>query len=237
MKLSEDSVLDSKAYLLFYVKQGSSPWFSSLLDEKDNLLSGYLQELTEKGLNEDGVPIDSDKGSYSGSGNDSDEQDSAEYSPGGPAARNEAGPSLVDMSQGNANGSMNIPDKNEASSSLGGGLSGETQKPTSSPRSSLENGNACGLALLLKNNENVSPQGSHGDKEMSHSAHGSPSQVNCAGSQGSKHHEENRSLLQSSSHKHEDGCCPENLTLRSKFVISLLTENLKFAHTRLPHQS
>ncbi|KAM0824972.1 hypothetical protein ACQ4PT_069869 [Festuca glaucescens] len=48
MKLSEDRVLDSKAYLLFYVKQGSSPWFSTLLEEKNALLLGYLQELAEK---------------------------------------------------------------------------------------------------------------------------------------------------------------------------------------------
>ncbi|CAM0956071.1 unnamed protein product [Alopecurus aequalis] len=200
LKLSEESVLDSKAYLLFYVKQGSSPWFSTLLEEKNILLSGYLQELADKGLNEDGVSIDSDKGSYTGSSGDSDEQDSEEYLFGGPAARNDAGPSSVSLSQktqGNANGSMNIPDKNEVSccSSLGGGQSGETQKPTSPPRSSAENGNVCGLTLPLEYKENLSPQGSDDDKEMSHSTHGASSQVN------------------GSSHKHEEDSCPENLAL------------------------
>ncbi|KAM0824974.1 hypothetical protein ACQ4PT_069869 [Festuca glaucescens] len=185
MKLSEDRVLDSKAYLLFYVKQGSSPWFSTLLEEKNALLLGYLQELAEKGLNEDGVSIDSDKGSYSGSGSgsDSDEQD--------------------------------LPDAEMLyHRSLGGGLSGETQKPTSSPRSSLENGNVRRMALLSKNNENFSLQGSR-DKEMSHSTHGLPSHVNGAGSRGGSSQEngESFSLLQSSSHKPEEDCCPENLTL------------------------
>ncbi|KAM0836225.1 hypothetical protein ACQ4PT_062459 [Festuca glaucescens] len=185
MKLSEDKVLDSKAYLLFYVKQGSSPWFSTLLEEKNTLLLGYLQELAEKGLNEDGVSIDSDKGSYSrsGSGSDSDEQDLPE----------------AEMLYRR---------------SLGGGLSGETQRPTSPPRSSLENGNVRRMALLSKNNENVSLQGSRG-KEMSHSTHGLPSHVNGAGSRGgsSRENGESCSLLQSSSHKPEEDCCPENLTL------------------------
>ncbi|KAM0836219.1 hypothetical protein ACQ4PT_062459 [Festuca glaucescens] len=187
MKLSEDKVLDSKAYLLFYVKQGSSPWFSTLLEEKNTLLLGYLQELAEKGLNEDGVSIDSDKGSYSrsGSGSDSDEQDLPE----------------AEMLYRR---------------SLGGGLSGETQRPTSPPRSSLENGNVRRMALLSKNNENVSLQGSRG-KEMSHSTHGLPSHVNGAGSRGgsSRENGESCSLLQSSSHKPEEDCCPENLTLHS----------------------
>ena len=244
MKLSEDRVLDSKAYLLFYVKQGSSPWFSRLLEEKDILLSAYLQELAEKGLNEDGVSIDNGKGSYSGSGSDSDELDSAESFFGGPAEINEARPSsviLLQKPQGNANGSTNIPDKNEVSccSSLGGGQSGEKQKPTSPPLSRVENGNVCGLALLLEDKENVSPQGSHDDKEMSHSTHGASSQVNISGSQGgpSQENDGSCSLLQSSSHKHEEDSCPENLTLHSKSDISLLTENLKFGHTRFPHQS
>ncbi|XP_047043630.1 uncharacterized protein LOC124647801 [Lolium rigidum] len=187
MQLSEDKVLDSKAYLLFYVKQGSSPWFSTLLEEKNTLLLGYLQELADKGLNEDGVSIDSDKGSYSrsGSGSDSDEQDLSD----------------AEMLYRR---------------SLGGGLSGETKRPTSPPRSSLENGNVRRMALVSKNNENVSLQGSRG-KEMSHSTHGLPSHVNGAGSRGgsSRENGESCSLLQSSSHKPEEDCCPENLTLHS----------------------
>nr|XP_051211365.1 uncharacterized protein LOC127328833 [Lolium perenne] len=54
MKICKDRALDSEAYLLFYVKQGSSPWFSTLLKRKKNS-SG-----------------DSDEGSYSCSGSDSD---------------------------------------------------------------------------------------------------------------------------------------------------------------------
>ncbi|XP_051197591.1 uncharacterized protein [Lolium perenne] len=185
MKLSEDKVLDSKAYLLFYVKQGSSPWFSTLLEEKNTLLLGYLQELADKGLNEDGVSIDSDKGSYSrsGSGSDSDEQDLSD----------------AEMLYRR---------------SLGGGLSGETKRHTSPPRSSLENGNVRRMALVSKNNENVSLQGSRG-KEMSHSTHELPSHVNGAGSRrgSSRENGESCSLLQSSSHKPEEDCCPENLTL------------------------
>uniref|UniRef100_A0ACD5U4U3 Uncharacterized protein n=1 Tax=Avena sativa TaxID=4498 RepID=A0ACD5U4U3_AVESA len=204
MKLSEEGVLDSKAYLLFYVKRGSSPWFSTLLEEKNNFLLGYLEELAEKGLNEDGVPVDSDNGSNSGSGSgsgsDSDEQDSVDDLFGGPAARDEACPSPV---QGNANGGTNTPDENEASccSSLGGGPSGETQKPTSPPpSSSAESGNVGGLALLLEDKETVRPQGG---------------QRNCSGSQGESPQENEGSccsLLRSSPHKQEEGCCPGNLT-------------------------
>jgi hypothetical protein len=54
MKICKDRALDSEAYLLFYVKQGSSPWFSTLLKRKKNS-SG-----------------DSDEGSYTCSGSDSD---------------------------------------------------------------------------------------------------------------------------------------------------------------------
>uniref|UniRef100_A0ACD5TMG4 Uncharacterized protein n=1 Tax=Avena sativa TaxID=4498 RepID=A0ACD5TMG4_AVESA len=215
-KLSEDGVLDSKAYLLFYVKQGSSPWFSTVLEEKDVFLSGYLQELAEKGLNEDGVPVDSDKGSKSGSGSESgsgsdiDEQDSVDDLFGEPAARNEASPSSVGSSeklQRNANGGTNIPDENKVSccSSLGGGLSGETQKPTSPPTSpSAENGSVGGLTLLLEDKETVRPQG------------GSSSQVDGSGSQGGSSKENEGSccsLLQSSPHKREEDFCPENLAL------------------------
>ncbi|CAM0956073.1 unnamed protein product [Alopecurus aequalis] len=56
MKICMDRALDSEAYLLFYVKQGSSPWFSTFLKRKKNVTS------------------DSDEGSYSLSGSDNDEQ-------------------------------------------------------------------------------------------------------------------------------------------------------------------
>uniref|UniRef100_A0ACD5THV6 Uncharacterized protein n=1 Tax=Avena sativa TaxID=4498 RepID=A0ACD5THV6_AVESA len=203
MKMTEDRLLDNKAYLLFYVKQGSAPWFSTLLERKDTLLSGYFLELLEEGLDENGLSIEDDEGSYSGSGSDSDEQDTAEQYFGGPAQKNEAGPSSAGLSRGvlgNANGStmISVPDKKEVSCNLGGGLSGETEKHTSE--------------LGLCNKENLSPQGSHGTREMSHSIHG---QVHAEGSHGGSSQENGTScnLLQSSADKHEDDCCPDNLTL------------------------
>ncbi|KQJ97931.1 ubiquitin carboxyl-terminal hydrolase 21 isoform X4 [Brachypodium distachyon] len=46
MKINEeDKILGSSAYLLFYVKQGS-PWFSTLLEEKNMLQLDYFKELT-----------------------------------------------------------------------------------------------------------------------------------------------------------------------------------------------
>lgn len=43
VKCSEEMVLDCTSYLLFYVKQGSSPWFSSLL-EKENKIPDELKD-------------------------------------------------------------------------------------------------------------------------------------------------------------------------------------------------
>uniref|UniRef100_A0ACD5TMI5 Uncharacterized protein n=1 Tax=Avena sativa TaxID=4498 RepID=A0ACD5TMI5_AVESA len=57
MKISKDRALESQAYLLFYVKQGSSPWFSTLLKRRKNSSS------------------DSDEGSISCSSSDDDEQE------------------------------------------------------------------------------------------------------------------------------------------------------------------
>jgi hypothetical protein len=57
MNISKDRALDSEAYLLFYVKQGSAPWFSTLLKRKKNVSS------------------DSDEGSYSCSDSDDDEEE------------------------------------------------------------------------------------------------------------------------------------------------------------------
>jgi hypothetical protein len=40
MKINKDRALDSEAYLLFYVKQGSAPWFSTLLKRNKNVSKG-----------------------------------------------------------------------------------------------------------------------------------------------------------------------------------------------------
>ncbi|XP_037410271.1 ubiquitin carboxyl-terminal hydrolase 18-like [Triticum dicoccoides] len=215
VKMTEDRVLEKKAYVLFYVKKGSSPWFSTLL-EKEMLLSDYFEELAGKGLDEDGA---SKAGSYSSSGSDSDngsvEQDVTEHF-SGPAEKNEAGPSSAGLSQGvqgieNGSTLCSVPDKNEVGCSLGGVPSGGTQKPTSLILSSVENGDASGLPLLLENKE----KSSHGTREANHN--GPSSEVLDAGSHGGSSQENGRScnLPQSSSHKHED-CCPENLTLHKE---------------------
>ena len=43
MKINDAMALESEAYLLFYAKQGSSPWFSTLLKRKNNV-SGDTEE-------------------------------------------------------------------------------------------------------------------------------------------------------------------------------------------------
>lgn len=230
---SEASVLDNKAYLLFYVKQGSSPWFSTLLERKNWLPLGASKKLAEQGFIELGVFNDSEEESTSCG------QDIPDYCLGGPAGENEIGPSLPDLSrqfQGNANGStsLDVPDKNEVSCSLGG-PSGETLMLNCLLESDRKNGYVGGLTQLLEDKENVSPQGSHKTKEMDHSIHGSP-EVNVAGTQGSEvidsgtqggspqKNEDKCSLLQSS-HKHEDGCSLKNsCASQSKYDLYLSTE-------------
>ncbi|KAI5017667.1 hypothetical protein ZWY2020_042555, partial [Hordeum vulgare] len=214
-KMTEDRVLEKKAYVLFYVKKGSSPWFSTLLEKKEMLLSDYFEELAGKGLDEDGAPLKA--GSYSGSGSDSDngsvKQDVTEHCFCGPAEKNEAGPSSAGLSQGVSNGSTlcSVPDENEVGCSLRGVPSGGTQKSTSLTLSSVENGNASGLSLLLEYKE----KSSHGTREANHN--GPSSEVLDTGSHGGSSQENGRNcnLLRSSSHKHED-CCPENLTLHKE---------------------
>ncbi|XP_044402230.1 uncharacterized protein [Triticum aestivum] len=217
VKMTEDRLLEKKAYVLFYVKKGSSPWFSTLLEKKEMLLSDYFEELAGKGLDEDGAPK---AGSYSSSGSDSDndsvEQDVTEHFFGGPAEKNEAGPSSAGLSQGvqgieNGSTLCSVPDKNEVGCSLGVVPSGGTQKPTSLTLSSVENGDASGLPLLLENKE----KSSHGTREANHN--GPSSEVLDADSHIGSSQENGRScnLLQSSSHKHED-YCPENLTLHEE---------------------
>jgi hypothetical protein len=48
-KCSVASALDSAAYLLFYVKQGSSPWFSTLLEKEDKCPLAGSVSLEEQG--------------------------------------------------------------------------------------------------------------------------------------------------------------------------------------------
>ncbi|KAM3402919.1 hypothetical protein ACQJBY_006614 [Aegilops geniculata] len=216
VKMTEDRFLEKKAYVLFYVKKGSSPWFSTLLEKKEMLLSDYFEELAGKGLDEDGA---SKAGSYSSSGSDSDngsvEQDVTELF-FGPAEKNEAGPSSAGLSQGvqgieNGSTLCSVPDKNEVGCSLGGVPSEGTQKPTFLTLSSVENGDASGLPLQLENKE----KSSHGTREANHN--GPSSEVLDAGSHGGPSQENGTScnLLQSSSHKHED-YSPENLALHKE---------------------
>ncbi|PNT67955.1 hypothetical protein BRADI_3g34176v3 [Brachypodium distachyon] len=216
VKWSEDGVLDNKAYLLFYVKQGSCRWFSTLLKKKDILPLDHLKEVEER-FNKEIDSSDSDGSNHGGS--DSYEQDTTRHCFGSPAEKNEAGPSSAGLTQQeNDNGSIlwNAPDQNEVSCSLGGSPSEETDNPHPPSRSRAINGYVGGLALLLENKENVSPQGSHDIKELSHSIHGSSSQANDAGSHGGSPQEieSSCSLLQSSSQKQEYDCPPESSSFR-----------------------
>jgi ubiquitin carboxyl-terminal hydrolase 36/42 len=48
-KCSVASTLENAAYLLFYVKQGSSPWFSTLLEKEDKCPLDGSVSLEEQG--------------------------------------------------------------------------------------------------------------------------------------------------------------------------------------------
>lgn len=191
-KCSVASALESTAYLLFYVKQGSSPWFSTLLEKEDKCpLAGSvsLEEQGEIAL----VNKEEEATSSHGQGNGN-------------------GPTLPDLSeqlQGNGNGNtLSVAsDKLEEGCRLGETSAG-TQGPSCLIGSGYKNGHADGCWEPSCKMKDVSPRGSQDRKEMKPIACGSLGvEVDHAVTQGgSPRKNENNCHLLQLSHKHKDNC-------------------------------
>ncbi|CAL4932430.1 unnamed protein product [Urochloa decumbens] len=185
---SEASVLDLSAYLLFYVKQGSSPWFSTLLEKEDNCPQDGSVSLAEQGTSEIALVNMKDEELTS-----SHEQDNSGYCFVGLAEEDGNGPSLLDFSQDiQQNGNVNTLSDEAHKLAVGcclGGISGGTQELSCLTRSSDKNGHADGLLQLSHKydkpleKDDVSPRGSLDTNEMNPSTHGS-SEVDPAATQG-----------------------------------------------------
>ncbi|CAN6311782.1 unnamed protein product [Urochloa humidicola] len=176
---SEASVLDTAAYLLFYVKQGLSPSFSTLL-EKEDLQDGSVS-LAEQGTSEIALVNIKDEESAS-----SHRQDNSGYCLIGPAEENGNGPNLLDFSQdiqqnGNANTLSDEAHKLAEGCCLGG-ISGGTQELSCLTGSSDKNDHGDGFLEPWKK-EDTSPRGSLYTNEMNPSTHGC-SEVDPAVTQG-----------------------------------------------------
>ncbi|CAL4915728.1 unnamed protein product [Urochloa decumbens] len=177
---SEASVLDSAAYLLFYMKQGSSPWFSTLLEKEDKCPQDGSVSLSEQGSSEIALINIKDEESAS-----SHEQDNSGYCLV-VAEENGNGPSLLDISQdiqqnGNANTLSDEAHKLAEGCCLGG-ISGGTQELSCLTGSSDKNGHADGF-LEPWEKEDISTRGSLYTNEMNPSKDGS-SEVDPAVTQG-----------------------------------------------------
>ncbi|OEL28133.1 hypothetical protein BAE44_0010847, partial [Dichanthelium oligosanthes] len=199
---SEASVLDSAAYLLFYVKQGSSPWFSTLLEKEDKFPLDDSVSLAEQGTSE--IALANDK---EGEPTSSRGQDNSGYCLVGPAEENGNGPNLLDFSQdiqrnGNGNTFSDAEDKLEEGCCLSG-MSGGTQVLSCLTGSGDKNGHADGF-LEPWEKEDVCSRGSLDTKEMNPITHG-PSEVDLAVTQGgSPPKSENICSLLQLSHKYDD---------------------------------
>ncbi|RLN42185.1 hypothetical protein C2845_PM01G47180 [Panicum miliaceum] len=203
-RYSEASVLDSAAYLLFYVKQGSSPWFSTLLEKEDKFPQDGSVSLAEQGTIEIAPVNNKDEESTCSRG-----QDSSGYCLVGPAEENGSGPGLPDFSQDiqwNGNGDT-LPDASDklAEGCCLGGMSGGTEELSCLTGSGDKNGHAGGFVEPWEK-EDVSPMGSQDTNEMNPSTHGS-SDVDPAVTQGgSPPKSENICSLLQVSHKCDDSC-------------------------------
>ncbi|PUZ39968.1 hypothetical protein GQ55_9G386300 [Panicum hallii var. hallii] len=203
-RYSEASVLDSAAYLLFYVKQGSSPWFSTLLEKEDKFPQDGSVSLAEQGTSEIAPVNNEDEESTCSRG-----QDNSGYCLVGPAEENGNGPGLPDFSQdiqwnGNGDTLSDASDKVAEGCCLGG-MSGGTQELSCLTGSGDKNGHAGGFVEPWEK-EDVSPIGSLDTNEMNPSTHGS-SEVDPAVTQGgSPPKRENICSLLQLSHKRDDNC-------------------------------
>ncbi|KAG2550333.1 ubiquitin carboxyl-terminal hydrolase 20-like isoform X5 [Panicum virgatum] len=192
-RYSEASVLDSAAYLLFYVKQGSSPWFSTLLEKEDKFLQDGSVSLADQGTSVMCSPG----------------QDNSGYCLAGPAEQNGNGPGLLDFSQdiqcnGSGDALSDASDKLAEGCCLGG-MSAGTQELSCLTGSGDKNGRAGGF-LEPWEKEDVSPMGSLDSDEMNPSTHGSSEVDPAVTQEGSPLKRENICSLLQLSHKCDDNC-------------------------------
>ena len=173
-KCSVASALENAAYLLFYVKHGSSPWFSTLLEKEDKCpLDGSvsLEEQGEIAL----VNKEEEAASCHGQGNgptlvDKEEEATSSHGQGN-------GPTLPDLSEqlqrnGNGNTLSDASDKLEEGCRLGETSTG-TQGPSCLIGSGDKNGHADGCWEPSGKMKDVRPRGSLSRKEMKPSTCGS----------------------------------------------------------------
>lgn len=215
-KCSVDSVLESPAYLLFYVKQGSFPWFSTLLEKEDKFpLDGSvsLEEQREIAL------VNKEKTTSSHG------QGSSDFCLAGPAE-----PTLPDLSEqlqrnGNCNTLSDVPEELEEACRLGE-ISTVTQGPNNCLIGSVDkNGHAdgCGAGKM----KDVSPRGSLNRTEMKPSACGSLEVDHTVTQGGSPGKNGNNCNLVQLSHKLKDNdCSHRNFSLQGKDdLIPMLSGN------------
>jgi ubiquitin carboxyl-terminal hydrolase 36/42 len=147
-RYSEEEVLDITSYLLFYVKKGLYPWFSSLLEKKKIPLDGSAE--AERGPDE--LHKDKEESTLS------DGQDGSDglCKP----VVNGNGPNLV----GDANGNT-LSDELEQLSCCLRGISGETQELSCVTGSGGKNGYVDIVTEPLEMKEDGSPRGSLLDKK------------------------------------------------------------------------
>ncbi|KAF8728190.1 hypothetical protein HU200_018778 [Digitaria exilis] len=167
---SEASVLDSAAYLLFYVKQGSSPWFSTLLEKEDKCQQDGSVNLAEQGASEIALIGNEEEKLTSSPG-----LGSSGYCLVGLAEENGNVPSLSDLSQdiqrnGNANALLDAADKLEEGCCLDG-MSGGIQELSCLVGSGSKSGHADEF-LEPWEMEDVRPGGSLDMTEMNPSTFG-----------------------------------------------------------------
>jgi hypothetical protein len=135
----EARVLDNAAYLLFYVKQGSSPWFSTLLEKEDKFPQDGSVSLADQGTSEFAL-VNKDESTFS------HRRDNLGYCLVGPAEENGNRPTLPEFSQGihqngNDNTLSDLADKLAEGCCLGG-MSGRTQESSCLTGSTYKNGHA-----------------------------------------------------------------------------------------------
>lgn len=167
---SEASVLDSAAYLLFYVKQGSSPWFSTLLEKEDKCQQDGSVNLADQGASEIALIGNEEEKLSSSPG-----LGSSGYCLVGLAEENGNVPSLSDFSQdiqrnGNANALLDAADKLEEGCCLDG-MSGGIQELSCLVGSGSKSGHADEV-LEPWEMEDVRPGGSLDMTEMNPSTFG-----------------------------------------------------------------
>ncbi|XP_062206099.1 ubiquitin carboxyl-terminal hydrolase 19-like [Phragmites australis] len=130
-RFSEDDVLNGNAYILFYAKQGSSPWFSTLLDREDKVPLDSSERLAEEGFSELALLNNKEEESTSHG------QGGPDYCLGGRAEENEYMPSLPDFSQHlqrDANGNILL----DAVDKLEGCVQGGSQRKNEDNRNLLQ---------------------------------------------------------------------------------------------------